>query len=122
METLDRTCIECGKSLKGRLDKKFCDDFCRNAYNNKQNSDQNNYVRKINNALRKNRRILEGLIPENEGMGKCPRKKLADQGFDFKYSTHHYTNKKGDTYHFSYEYGYLPLEGDWCLIVRRKEE
>ncbi len=28
------TCQQCGKPVKGRIDKRFCDDFCRNAYNN----------------------------------------------------------------------------------------
>jgi len=117
-----RACIECGSALKGRTDKKFCDDHCRNAYNNKQNSDVTNYMRNVNNMLRRNRRILELCIPEGEGMGKCPRQKLADQGFNFRFHTHQYANKKGDIYFFVYEYGYLPLEGDWVLVVKRKEE
>ena len=121
MEAIIRTCLECNKPLRGRVDKKFCDDNCRNAYNNKQNSDTNNYVRNINNALRKNRRILEGIIKPDEELGKCPRIRLLEQGFDFRYHTHQYTNKKGQVYHFCYEYGYLPLEGDWILVVKRKE-
>ena len=24
-------CLYCGKPVKGRIDKKFCDDWCRNA-------------------------------------------------------------------------------------------
>lgn len=121
METDQRTCAACSKPLKGRLDKKFCDDYCRNNYNNKQNSDHNNLVRNINNVLRKNRRLLEEMIKPGEDMAKCPRQKLAETGFDFRYHTHHYTNKKGQVYSFLYDYGYLPLEGDWLLIVRRKE-
>ena len=121
METKERACAECGRTLKGRLDKKFCDDNCRNVFNNKQNSDQNNYVRNINNLLRKNRRILEDCIKPGEEMGKLPRLKLAEQGFDFRYQTHQYANKKGQVYIFCYEYGYLPLEGDWVLVVKRKE-
>lgn len=120
MESIERKCLACEKTLRGRVDKKFCDDYCRNAYNNRQNSDNNNFVRNVNNALRKNRRILESLITNGEGMAKCPRKKLAEAGYDFTYHTHQYTNKKGDTYHFCYEMGFLPLEGDWVLVVRRK--
>lgn len=119
METTQRLCLECNKPIRGRVDKKFCDDYCRNSFNNKQNSDQSSYVRNINNALRKNRRILESLIRPQEEIGKSPRQQLADQGFDFRYHTHQYTNKKGQTYHFCYEFGYLPLEGDWVLIVKR---
>lgn len=115
-----RLCLQCGKALKGRLDKKFCDDYCRNAYNNRLNSETSSTIRNINNALRKNRRLLAAVIPDGGELGKCPRQSLAQQGFDFRYFTHQYQNKKGQTYNFCYEYGYLPLEGDWLLVVYRK--
>lgn len=117
-----KNCFECGKPIKGRQDKKFCDDYCRNAYNNKQNSEQSGYMRKVNSLLRKNRKILEALVPEGEGMSKQPRQRLLEEGFEFKYHTHQYANKKGNVYYFCYEYGYLPIEGDWVLIVKRKED
>ena len=56
-----KNCLACDKPVKGRTDKKFCDDFCRNKYNNQLKAGCNNYVRNINNALGKNRRILESL-------------------------------------------------------------
>ncbi len=30
-----KTCLTCGAPLIGRVDKKFCDDYCRSMYNNK---------------------------------------------------------------------------------------
>lgn len=117
-----KTCLTCNKVLKGRTDKKFCDDYCRNNYNNLAKAGTSNMVRNINNVLRKNRNILEVLLPEKEEMAKANRDKLLQQGFSFKYHTHTYTNKKGDIYYFCYEYGYLPLEKDWFLVVRRREE
>jgi hypothetical protein len=117
-----RSCLTCGKTIRGRSDKKFCDDYCRNNYNNQLKADDNNYVRNINNALRKNRRILLDLLPEGDELVKTTREKLVTAGFRFKYFTHTYTNKKGSTYHFCYDYGYLPLDGDIFLIVKRKEE
>ena len=117
-----KTCLLCEKPLKGRSDKKFCDDYCRAAYNNDLKSAANNNIRNVNNALGKNRRILEGLLPEGEQMVKANRDKLLHLGFQFKYMTHTYTNQKGNVYHFCYEYGYLPLENNWFLIVKRNEE
>ena len=117
-----KTCMQCGKALRGRSDKKFCDDYCRNNYNNQLKAYSNNYVRNINNALGKNRRILETALPANEDIGKITKQKLLHWGFQFKYITHTYTNKKGNTYFFCYDYGYLPLENDLFLVVRRKEE
>jgi hypothetical protein len=116
-----RTCPECGEIIKGRIDKKFCSDMCRNAFNNKQNSDTNNYVRNINNALRKNRRILEeSLQGEKTTLSK---QKLVDKGFNFSFYTNQVVTKNNHTYTFCYEYGYLPLEDkNLILIVKRKGE
>jgi hypothetical protein len=121
MITAVKTCLACDKPLRGRIDKKFCDDQCRNSYNNKQYSDTNNYVRNINNKLRRNRKILEEQLGMSEEMVKTTRLKLLDHGFAFKYHTHTYTNKKGNIYYFCYEYGYLLLDGDWVLVVKRKD-
>ena len=123
LSTPVKTCLCCGKALKGRADKKFCDDACRNTYNNelKAKSHYSAYVRNINNTLIKNRKILEEFLPENIGMIKQPQEKLLQKGFSFTYHTHTYTNKKGDTYFFCYDYGYLPLENNWYLLVKRKE-
>jgi len=118
-----KTCLSCDKVLKGRADKKFCDDYCRNAYNNslKSKSGHSNYVRNIMNSLLKNRRILEECLPATEEMIKIQQDKLMQKGFVFKYHTHSYTNKKNNIYYFCFDYGFLPLENQWYLIVRRKE-
>ncbi len=117
----EKTCLACNKKLSGRADKKFCNDYCRNSYNNGMKAANSPVIRNINNTLIKNRRILEGLLGGEETIKK-PKEKFLSQGFQFKYTTHIYTNKKGNTYFFCYEYGYLPLEHDWFLVVKRKEE
>lgn len=114
-------CLNCDKAIKGRTDKKFCDDYCRNAYNNQLKAAKNNLVRNINNALGKNRRILESFFTGEEEMAKTTKNKLLQKGFQFKYMTHTYTNKKGNVYFFCYDLGYLPLDNDWYLLVKRKE-
>jgi hypothetical protein len=117
---MEKKCLECGDAFKGRIDKKFCSDLCRNAFNNKANSETSNFVRNVNNILRKNRKILENLVPEETA--KASKQKLVDKGFNFQYYTHTYTNKKGTAYYFCYEYGYLPIEGGYYFLVKRKEE
>lgn len=79
-------------------------------------------MRNINNALGKNRRILESILGNGAEMTKITKEKLLQKGFQFKYVTHTYTNKKNDTYYFCYDYGYLPIGNDWYLLVHRKEE
>jgi hypothetical protein len=116
---MDKTCLECNEIFKGRADKKFCSDMCRNSYNNRLNSDGNNYVRNLNNILRKNRRVLEEHILKNST--KISKKKLLESGYNFNYHTNLYTTQKGANYVFCYEYGYLPLDNDYYFLVKRKE-
>ncbi len=125
MTTLEaKTCLACGKTLKGRADKKFCDDYCRNNYNNQQKAkgSHSNLVRNINNALLKNRKVLEAILPGTEETAKANRDKLMRMGFNFKYLTNILVAKNGNTYHYCYDYGYRLLENDWFLVVRKKED
>ena len=117
-----KNCLFCKKQVKGRSDKKFCDDYCRAAYNNDLKSAANNNIRNVNNALGKNRRILESLLPDGEATAKANRDKLIEKGFQFKYHTHIYTTKTDKNYFYCYEYGYLPLENNWYLIVKKNED
>ena len=114
---MEKACLECGEKIVGRTDKKFCSDYCRNAYNNNLNKDQKNLVRNINNLLRKNYRILETLNPGEKT--KASKSKLLALGFSFDYFTSIYTTKSGNIYYFVYDQGYLPLEGDFYALVKR---
>lgn len=112
-------CLECGEKISGRADKKFCDDDCRNAYNNKLNKDSSNLMRNVNNKLRKNHRILES-FSFVEGKAKTTRNKLISEGFDFNYFTHFKVYKNGAEYRFVYGIGYKFLEEDWILLVKNE--
>ncbi|OQD43996.1 hypothetical protein [Croceivirga radicis] len=114
-----KVCLECGVPVKGRADKKFCSDYCRNAHNNKLNKDSKNLIRNINNRLRKNYRILDSFTLQ-DGKTKTTKNQLIDKGFSFDYFTHLYTTKKGTTYFFLYDLGYLPLENDYYMVVKRQ--
>ncbi|QIE60066.1 hypothetical protein G5B37_10975 [Rasiella rasia] len=113
---MERTCPECGDKLIGRADKKYCSDACRNAHNNSLNKDRKNLVRNVNNRLRKNYRILEALNTKDKT--KVKKETLLKHGFNFKFYTSQYITKRGDTYNYVYDQGYLPLEGDWFLLVK----
>ncbi|MEO1513492.1 MAG: hypothetical protein AAFV95_00720 [Bacteroidota bacterium] len=116
---MKKLCQECQEPFQGRADKKFCSDQCRSAYNNRLNSNANNFMRNVNNILRKNRRILAKLNPS--GKSKIHKDKLLEAGFNFNYFTNIYQTKAGKTYRFCYEQGYLPLsEGYYALVIRQK--
>ena len=114
---MKKICLECGEKLLGRADKKYCNDHCRNAYNNKRNKDSNNLVRTVNNRLRRNYRILQKLNPS--GKTRTNRNTLVERGFDFDHITHIYTTQKGSVYYFVYDLGYLPLDNDYYMLVKK---
>lgn len=113
-----KTCLECGEKIIGREDKKFCSDGCRNTYNNKMNKDSTNLMRNINNKLRKNYRVLSEL--NVEGKTKVYRNKLIARGFDFEYFTSIYTTKTGNVYYFLYDQGYMSLENEAYILVKKE--
>ena len=114
-----KTCLECGSKIIGRADKKFCSDQCRVAYNNRLNSNETNFMRNVNNVLRKNRRILIDL--NTTGKSRVSREKLHEKGFDFSLFTSTYITKEGSVYHYCYEQGYLQVDKNWYLLVVKKE-
>ena len=113
-----KNCLECHEKIVGREDKKFCSDGCRNAYNNKMNKDHTNLMRNINNKLRKNYRILTELNPE--GKTKTTKNKLISRGFDFDLITSVYTTKTGNTYYFVYDQGYMTVENEGYVLVKKE--
>ncbi len=114
-----RECKECGQTLSGRKDQKFCSDYCRNTFNNRLNEDATKYMRRINNILRKNRRILIKLNPE--GKKTVDGITLAEEGFNFHYYTNVYKTKTGSQYFFCYEQGYLKLDSDKYMLVQKQD-
>ena len=115
----NKECLVCKEPLKGRIDKKFCSDYCRNAYNNHINKDSKNLIRNINNRLRKNYKILSEL--NTKGKTKVTRTKLYDKGFDFQFFTSIYKTKTGNTYFYIYNEGSLALENETFLLIKREQ-
>lgn len=114
---MEKTCLECGEKIIGRSDKKFCSDYCRNAYNNKVNAASKNLIRNINNRLKKNYKTLCEL--NMSGKTKTTRSKLLDHNFDFNLFTSIYTTKNGNTYYYVYDQGYLPIDDQFYLLIKK---
>ena len=114
-----RECLQCGDTVRGRSDKKFCCDDCRTAFNNTLNRDANNFVSKINRILRNNRRILAAFNPT--GKTKITKEKLQTAGFNFGYYTNVFETKGGRIYKFCYDQGYIKIDDTHFALVFRKE-
>lgn len=114
-----RKCLECGDTLRGRADQKFCNDQCRNTHNNKLMGESNSVVRQINRILKKNHLVLAMLNPD--GKTTVFKHELVKKGFNFNYFTNTYTTRNGRTYHFCYDQGYAQVEGEKVLLVQKQE-
>jgi hypothetical protein len=114
----EKKCMQCGVRIRGRSDKKFCEDACRNAYNNLQHRTLNKAIRRVNSILKSNRRILEKLFQPGEPHVKVPRKLLMEKGFKLNYLTNLVSSSMGSHYYFCYEYG-LTIKGEDIVVVKR---
>ena len=74
-------------------------------------------MRNVNNKLRKNYRILSAL--NVDGKSKTTRTKLLSKGFDFEFFTNILNTKTGNTYYFVYDQGYMTLENDYYVLVKK---
>lgn len=114
----ERKCQECGDTLRGRADQKYCSDQCRNAFNNKLMSETNNMIRQINRILKKNQLILSVLNPA--GKTTVNQSDLLINGFNFNYFTNVYATKNGRVYHFCYDHGYSMVNGEKVLLIQKE--
>jgi hypothetical protein len=112
-------CLECGRPMVGRNDKKYCDDYCRSAYHNRKYRGMNKDMREINSILRHNRKVLERLRAEKGSL--VSREQLSNEGFDFRYMTDMKRKDSDTVYRFCYDYGYFQLGTAMCGIVCRED-
>lgn len=103
--TNSKTCPVCGALVRGRSDKKFCSKKCKSIdqYENRQKTEV--FYLEVDRQLKLNRRILKKY--NKSGYTVIRKSELTGEGFDPKYFTHYWKNKKGDVYFFVYEYGFL---------------
>ena len=107
---MKRKCLECGDEIiDGRIDKKFCMDICRMAYNHRLREEATPGIfYRVKKQLSLNRRVLKQF---NRGAKVTVRKKdLEAHGFDPRFFTHYWKNQRGSVYLFVYEYGFLQLK------------
>jgi len=119
ISAVEKKCLDCGETIRGRTDKKFCSDQCRNNYNNRLNRDSNNFVRNVHGLLRKNRRILADLYAE--GKVKVHKDALFALGYNFSFFTHIIETSQGHKFHYCFEYGYHELGEDFLELNQNSQ-
>ena len=114
----EKNCLQCGKLIKGRIDRKFCTDWCRSTYHNNLHQDAYEIKRRVNTKLLKNRQILKRILLPDKTERRIKQEQLLKKGYDFDYLTY-CTNKTVKGYFLCcYEYGFRHLDEDYLLIVK----
>lgn len=117
-----KNCLECGKELKGRLGKKYCDHACKSAYHNRHKNFGEVTIHHTNRIMRHNRMILKTLSPEGKA---TVRKEVLDQmGYDFRYFSSIYKTGDSRLYYMVYDYAFSPIfekDVEKALIVQRQD-
>lgn len=113
-----KSCAHCQKPIRGRSDKRFCDDACRANHNNEQRAREPAETRRINQLLRRNRNILAQLL-SNRMACQLPEDDLAELGFCFKYVTHIASNNLSNIQFGCYEFYWKRLS-QRRIEIRRK--
>lgn len=108
-------CLDCGMKLTGRMDKKFCDGYCRSHYNNALNKDSDAIVKEINCILKRNSAILKRL--NQQDITRLTKRMLSAYGFDFNFFTHQASGPGNELYNYCYNYGYREIANEEFLLA-----
>lgn len=109
MKEIIRKCLECNEVIVGRVDKKFCSEYCKSSYHYKQNrSKQDSVFIRVDKILKNNRRILKSY--NKVGKSTVRKNILIEDGFNPKYFTNYWKAKNNNLYLFCYEYGFMEIK------------
>jgi hypothetical protein len=103
---IQKNCLHCGKELKGRRDKRFCDVHCKGAFHYNKNLEETpEFYTRVDKQLKLNRKILKQYNKAGKAIVRAET--LLKEGFNPRFMTHYWKNKIGDVYLFAYEFGFL---------------
>ncbi len=115
-------CPECGGSLVGRSDRKFCCDDCRNSYHNRKYRIENGELKRVNKILKTNYLILKDLTTAKRltesGRIRCRITTLLSRGFNFKCFTSMDFDKRKNPKYSCYDISYSICKNDYIIIYQ----
>ena len=65
----ERVCLNCGKPISGRADKRFCCSRCKNEWNNSLNGPARHRRNRVLGILDKNYQVLKMVLESGEKRG-----------------------------------------------------
>lgn len=113
---MERFCLDCNTQLRGRSDKKYCNDICRSHFNNQLHLTDQFVINRINVILKKNRNILKFFL--NKGIKRTTRDTLLYKGFDFNYYTQSSVEKRQELTCYCYDFGYFERNSKINIVTK----
>jgi len=101
----ERKCPICSSIVKGRVDKVFCSPKCKSIDQYENQHKTEHFYLTVKKQLNINRKILKKY--NRNGFTTLRQSIIIAEGFNPKFFTHYWKNKKGEVYLFVYEYGFL---------------
>ena len=115
MLTEEKLCLSCHKPLKKemRKDAKYCNEYCKTAYNNLQRYGLDPNVSRVDKILHKNFEILQKML-KNQNYVEVSRENLEKKGFKFDF----FTQIRGTTYKYCYTLSFRQKDPKTVLISK----
>lgn len=111
--TPGRQCLQCSKPIMGRSDKKYCNQYCRNDYNNLlQKNKSADCIKHINEIMFQNRNILIDL--NKKRIFNIKEDNLISMGFNFHFHTHS-IKRRSIVIKYCYDIGYVKKSS--CISI-----
>lgn len=108
-----KNCQYCSDPISGRIDKKFCNDYCRNAFNNERVTRGESLFRPIYQMLKQNRKALQRLADAD----RVTFEELKRNGFNFHFLTHQKVSSEGVEI-YCFDFGYRAINSEQVEILR----
>ena len=117
---MKRECAECGHKLVGRTDKKFCNDYCRNSFNNKRYRKEQYAKREIQGVLNVNYSILKSICSQNS-VAESTLDHLAEKGYQMRFFTNLSLTGEGEVLRQCFDMSLLTKEDGSLFIINMKK-
>lgn len=114
-----KKCKNCGKRIRGRTDKIYCDRKCKDRAYFLINEKIVKSTESIDKILHRNYKILSDEMEGGPSKKKIPILKLSLKKFNFNYITNFRTNTAGKVYHYVYDLAWMTFSDNEILIVRQ---
>jgi len=103
-----KICPVCGERFEGRSDKIYCTAKCKNVAHYEKRTMNEGFYLHVDRQLKTNRKLLKRF--NQSGFTTLRKEVLIKEGFNPRFFTHYWKNKKGQVYLFCYDFGFLDLK------------